>query len=708
MRNSILGLFIGFGIIITPASMAQYVPETIQQKIDNGRKAMIAGNYLQAIAEWEAAQANLISRRNTETIDLETEILIHNYLSLGYQEIGDFKKAETAIITATKLLENESLNTNLIAKVFNTQANLNLKQDDPQTAALNFREAKQIYQKNNDLEGAIGATINEAIALQKLGQYHNAQKNLEKIELQLEEIPETLQASLYKALGTTYATIGNFPAAQEKLEASIALTQDIDIETTAKTKIDLATVIQYSQPQTASKLLQEVVSVSQNSETQAIALLNLIHLEMEAQNWDKAIAIADQSQDLIFNLPHNDFAKINLIKKMAQLDAAAQTSQLIPISKILTTNKSPSLPVSPSPHQSYVATIEEISIKKLTSLKSLVNKSSSNLIKHKQLLEQIAQSARSRGAKRTESYATGTLAYLEEAEGNLEQAIALNRSALTVANAIAAEDIADQWQWQLGRILKSQGDLEGAIISYQEAVANLDAIRDNLVSFNPESQYSFRESIEPVYRQLVGLLITNPTQDNLIQARNTIESLQIAEMENYFRQACLEAKPEQIDQIDPQAATIYPILTGENLAVLTSIPGQPIKLFVQPITPDQIEAKVRELLGHFNISGSNKRRKALSQEFYSWLVKPTLNDLKTAQIETLVFVLDGSMRNLPIAALYDGEKYLVEDYAISLTPGLQLLPSKTLATNKMKVVLGGVSESNQGFSALPGVEKIVD
>ena len=228
------------------------------------------------------------------------------------------------------------------------------------------------------------------------------------------------------------------------------------------------------------------------------------------------------------------------------------------------------------------------------------------------------------------------------------------------------------------------------------------------MAFNPESQYSFRESVEPVYRQLVELLISQPTQDNLIHARNTIESLQMAELENYFRQACLQATPEQIDRIDSTAATIYPIVTEETLAVLTSIPGQPIKLHTQDISAKEVGSQVMELMGQFNPAASNKKRKAHSQKFYSWLVEPSIKDLKAAKIETLVFVLDSGLRNLPVSALYDGEQYLIENYAIALTPGLQLLPSTTLANKNLGAVVGGLSEASQGYAALPGVKAEVE
>ncbi len=685
MRNFILGILIGLAIVCTPVAVVHGLPPTVEQKINIGREAMLRGDYLNAIAQWEKAK-NETSDLKTKDIkieDLETKILIDVFLSLGYQEIGDLVQAQKAITSAIKLSDNQKLNSTLVAKVLNTQGNLELKQNNPQAAALNFRKAKEIYQQKRDTEGEVGATVNQAIALQKLGKYRTAKKILQELELRLNSIPKPLQASVYKTLGTTYATIGDFPTAIEKLEASIALTRETDIEATAKTGIDLAAVLQFSEPQTATELLQEVASVSKNRETQAIALLNSIDIDIESQNWDRAITTANQSQELILNLPNNDFAKIDLIKKMAKLESYT----------------SPNLRASRQNKNSRIISSKSISNK---SLQPLINN------QHKQLLEKIAQSARSKGTARTESYAVGTLAYVEEQQGNLNRAIKLNKYALSLTDAIAADDIAYQWEWQLGRIFKTQGKIENAIASYQKAVNNLGKIREDLVAFNPESQYSFRESVEPVYRQLVELLISQPTQKNLTQARKTVESLQMAEMENYFRQACLQAKPEKIEQFDPTAAIIYPIVTENNLAVLTSIPSQPIKLHIQQITAVDLENKVIGLMGQFNPVSSNEERKIQSQELYDWLIKPTLNDLKAAKIKTLVFVLDSALRNLPVAALYDGEKYLVEDYAIALTPGLQLLPSKAINNERIEAVVGALSEANQGFSALPGVENEIE
>jgi CHAT domain-containing protein len=84
--------------------------------------------------------------------------------------------------------------------------------------------------------------------------------------------------------------------------------------------------------------------------------------------------------------------------------------------------------------------------------------------------------------------------------------------------------------------------------------------------------------------------------------------------------------------------------------------------------------------------------------------RPAESDLAASEIKTLVFALDGALKNLPMAVLHDGQQYLLEKYSIALTPSLQLLEPRPLTREHIKLLVGGLSEARQGFLALPGVE----
>ena len=98
---------------------------------------------------------------------------------------------------------------------------------------------------------------------------------------------------------------------------------------------------------------------------------------------------------------------------------------------------------------------------------------------------------------------------------------------------------------------------------------------------------------------------------------------------------------------------------------------------------------------------------ARSQQVYGWLIKNIESDLQKSGVNTLVFILDGELRNVPMATLYDGEKYLVEKYAIAFSLGLQLLVPKPIAQEPLKVLAAGLVQPPpefQRFPPLPGIK----
>ncbi|HEY9834758.1 MAG TPA: CHAT domain-containing protein, partial [Stenomitos sp.] len=194
-----------------------------------------------------------------------------------------------------------------------------------------------------------------------------------------------------------------------------------------------------------------------------------------------------------------------------------------------------------------------------------------------------------------------------------------------------------------------------------------------------------------------------PSQQNLKQARQVIESLQLAELDNFFREACLTTKPVQVDQINPQTAVIYPIILPHQLAVILSLPNQPLSYYETSLPQSEVERILDQMQQSLRPTSFTQERLPIAKQVYDLLLRSAEDKLAASGVTTLVFVLDGSLRNLPMAALYDGQKYLIEKYSIALAPSLQLLQPQPLKRQQLKGLLGGLSEARQGFSALPSV-----
>ncbi|MGB7441267.1 MAG: CHAT domain-containing protein, partial [Coleofasciculaceae cyanobacterium] len=330
------------------------------------------------------------------------------------------------------------------------------------------------------------------------------------------------------------------------------------------------------------------------------------------------------------------------------------------------------------------------------------------------LLTVALQNAETIDNYRAQALSLGYYGHLYEHKKNWSKAETLTKKALHFSQSTQSWDIAYRWSWQLGRIYQEKGETQKEISAYKSTFQILQRLRQDLAGSDKDFQFTFREKVEePVYRKFVDLLLSldNPSQANLKQARQVIESLQIAELENFLQEPCAEPNLEKIDSLidkqDQTAAFIYPIILDDHISVILKLPGDK-KLYLHH-SEDVSATEVRTTLADLRIKLQEvipDKAKTQSEKVYNWLIKPIKNSLDENNIKTLVFVLDGSMRNVPMAALYNGEKYLIEDYAIVVAPNLVLKHNKPLVKEDLKVLGASLTEPPKGFEQFSTLDNV--
>ena len=310
------------------------------------------------------------------------------------------------------------------------------------------------------------------------------------------------------------------------------------------------------------------------------------------------------------------------------------------------------------------------------------------------------------------SYALGYLGSLYEQQGRGEEALSLTRRALFAAQSANAPEAQYRWHWQIGRLLRAMGDSAGAIAAYRQATAVLGEIRYELAQSYASGEGSFREAVGPVYFELIDLLLaTAPApsepalhQARLAEARETLETLKAAELRDYFRDECVDqltAKVQRLDQLAQRVAVIYPIVLPERLELLLTLPTG-LRRVTLPVSADALTGEVRRL--RFLLEKRTTREYLLpAQRVYDWLVRPLEQEIAGLDIDTLVFVPDGALRTIPMSALHDGERFLIERFAVATTPGLSLTDPRPLDRDNLAAFASGLSEAVQGFPALENV-----
>ena len=644
---------------------------------ERGKDLYRIGKFREAIQAWN--QAIEIYQESNDLLALATTL---SNLSLAYQALGQWQLAETTVNQSLNIAQSISPQTiasqQEIARALDAKGSLALSKGNPENALDFWRESASLHTKLGDVQNQIRNTLNQEQALKIRGFYRRSQQTLEEILPVLQSQPD----SLLKAIALSYygeilSMTGDLNLSRQKLEESLQIL----------------------------KRLPDISNI-ENSEQQSFVLLNLGNLERAEDNVSSAIDFYNRSIEVAKQPITKLQAKLNLLSLNIEAVKFSSASEI----RSQLTPEFASLPTSSSGIRARINYGE--STLKLTKLAPKSEHITLRIEAAKVLAEAIKQ-AQSIGDQSLLSYALGSLGSVYEQSQQLADAIAVTEQALAIAQSINAPDIAYRCQWQLGRLLKAKGDRKAAIASYTESIRNLKQLRSDLAFINPNVQFSFRESVEPVYRQLVGLLLqpddetkisADDKQKNLLKAQAAIESLQLAELVNFFRSDCLNAAQVDINQLDRNAAVIYPILLEDRLEVIISLPQQPLRHYASAILPQEIDSIVSDLRSDLKDTSSQDYLEN-SKKLYDWLIRPIDRELEKSHVKTIVFVLDGSLRNIPMSALNDGEKFLMEKYSIALTPGLQLIDPKPIPKQKIAALTGGLTEAKQGFSALPSVNK---
>ena len=318
------------------------------------------------------------------------------------------------------------------------------------------------------------------------------------------------------------------------------------------------------------------------------------------------------------------------------------------------------------------------------------------------------------GDARTRSYAEGYLGHLYESEHRYDESLQLTRQAVFSAQSANAPESLFRWQWQLGRLLAATGKLDEAIASYGHATTTLRPIRMEVASALGNDSLAEEDSVRALYFELADLLLhrASLTSDSqgaeqyLRQARDAIETYKAAELRDYFRDDCvdtLQARIAKLDRLAAGTAVVYPIVFADRLELLVSFPNGLKRLSI-PVSSATLTQEVRAFRKTVE-KRTTREYLPHAQQLYDWLIRPLEPDLASFRIDTLVFVPDGPLRTVPMAALHDGRQFLIEKFALATTPGLNLTDPKPIDRDKVRLLSSGLTRAVQGFPSLPFVEE---
>lgn len=647
-----------------------------RQWVQEGIDAYQAGNYQEAVKIWKKALS-------ASSEPQEKQIILEN-LATAYQKLN---QNEQVFETLEKLEKYaiETGNKGKLSQLLTQKAQIYLNIGQPQTAIalLCASTDEKTCQPNTAL--AISRQIEDtSIERSALGILAEAYRFSGKYDQSIQTLETALslpsteaQTSLKQSLGNSYTARGQL----SQLRAKSAEKQDHNRSNTFQKQA-------ISDYQQATKNFHANLNGSEDPLTKLENLLNLIRLSYYSQNF-QIISPQQRQNDLQQALILLPMVPQNVTTVYASIDLASLPAFSLALST----------PLIQCPTQWQLSDYQRLSI-----------------------LDNALTIAKNLNNPRVESFALGAIGHFYECLGRTKEALTLTQKAILVANQdLNTKDGLYLLEWQKGRIFQAKGQFNLAVNAYQNAYNTLENIRSDLLTTEKDVQLDFRDSIEPIYRQLAQLklqladsqsLSSIQQKQELKEVLKIIDHLRLAELQNYLGNDCflrIDAPVSQPISAFPQTAIINYLMFQEKTAIIITLPDESIKIhWINQNKANIIEniAQFRQnLLDGFLTLGDYDT--SLSETLYSQIIRPFETDLQEYDIKNLVFIQDSPFRPIPMAALHDGKQFLIEKYAVSTTPSLSLtfLQKRTLSDNKT-LILGVTEESQIDGQIFPSLDNI--
>ena len=233
----------------------------------------------------------------------------------------------------------------------------------------------------------------------------------------------------------------------------------------------------------------------------------------------------------------------------------------------------------------------------------------------------------------------------------------------------------------LARINLRRNQPTDALNAYREAIISIEQLNKDGSFITPLQVVTFNQQIEPIYRNTLNLILDeNAQQEELTEAKEVSDKLRLVQLRRYFGDNCLEVTTAASDAslATPDNAKNHPtvnsIVLEDRLVTLLELPDGSIKQHTTEITQEALQELVSELSREL-ISGVAFLFRQPSRQLYQMLLAPFEDELEAIEPETVVFINDGMLRNIPMAVLIDKQdRYVAEKWATINSLGLNYRP----------------------------------
>ncbi|MBE7382004.1 MAG: tetratricopeptide repeat protein [Leptolyngbya sp. SIO1E4] len=603
------------------------------QQIENSEREantfMSLGNAYGALSDYQAAIVHYEQALPLfqQMADLSGQANTLNNLGVAYTALSDYRLAIAYLEQAQPLfqqVEDPQGTANALANLGNAYNRLS----DYPSAIADYDQALRLFRQIEDRQGAANALNNLGLVYQSLGSHQDAIVYYEDALSLFQQIENRDgEALVLGNLGLLYWLLEDYSQALSYLEQSLALYQAIE-NPNGEARVFAALGIGYlargeydqavSYLEQSLPLFQSVGDVLGHAHT----LTYLGKTYTALNDYDRASAYYEQALPL-FQQIENRAGEGFLLSSLGELFARQDQTELAITFYKSSVNVRESIRgdlqrLSQDLQQTYTASIatdyRALADLLLQQDRIMEAQRVLDLLKVQELDEYL------RGVQRTGATQEG-IDYLRPEATILAQYDDLQQSAVA-----AGQELAD---------LKAIAEAERTAAQTQR-IAALTALLDDI-------NRDFRNfARSPEVQALVDQLSYDAQEASL--SLNQLDRLR-----------------DELKQLN--AVIFYPLILEDRIELVITTPDSPPLRRTVPVPRAELNRTI--LAFRDALTTADPAIEDPAQQLYDWLIRPLEADLAEAGVETIIYSPDGQLRYIPLAALHDGEDWLIQRYQVN-------------------------------------------
>ena len=293
-------------------------------------------------------------------------------------------------------------------------------------------------------------------------------------------------------------------------------------------------------------------------------------------------------------------------------------------------------------------------------------------------LSNALELAQNIGDERGKSYIWLEKGLRAKSRGNRSIATQNARKAIALARKTGTADSLYRAHWLAARIGLLKGQTGTARENYRQAIVAFRTYWTQSSAISVEKRLDFSMEIEPLFREALSVFLEeeNPSEAMLRESLAIFEQLRLVQLQQFFGDNCFTIEEKDTDTVevlaDKKAVLFTSIMLEESTHFILQLPDGSIQHKKQDIGKKELEALVTDFYSELS-SGLSWQIRPFGQKLYEIMLRSFEGTMGKTSPSAVIFVHDGVLRNIPMAALYDGRKYLAQKWASVSSLGLNFV-----------------------------------